>query len=444
MISEGATGRFPVGRETSVRTTVMNAGYLCASVLLVISLIAAWRILGGGTLIGQDSATQFYPWYSYLGERLRDFDVPAWNPSQFSGAPFAGDPQSGWTYLPAMLTFTVLPLSVAVSFYLVFHLLLAGFGAFALARVLGIGPIGALATGIAYELSGPVFSRSICCPAQLQVVSWTPVVLIGLEMAINRDTWVSRIRWMALAGFAMSQVVASWIGQGSYYVALLGGGFLIYRGLLHPSDRDRPWRARAIIVGSTGFGVTMISAGLAAAGIISRLEYNRLSNLAGGVYQNEHASAAVNGGWQAGQTVFREVNGDPYYMGSVVIALATVSLLLTRGRFGTAFFSIVVLVGFVLSASIQTPLHSFAYAVLPKFEDLHRHWPERVAMVGFIAIAVLAGAAVDALPGWVGRCKHLSAIALVPLGILISFEIGLRLAGDALPAVVLGLSLIHI
>jgi hypothetical protein len=40
-----------------------------------------------------------------------------WNPHQFSGTPFAGDPESGWTYLPAMLWFTLLPLGAAARVY---------------------------------------------------------------------------------------------------------------------------------------------------------------------------------------------------------------------------------------------------------------------------------------------------------------------------------------
>jgi hypothetical protein len=60
-------------------------------------------------VVSKDPITQYYPWYSYLGEGLRSLDIPAWNPSQFSGAPFAGDPLSGWTYMPAMILFTILP-----------------------------------------------------------------------------------------------------------------------------------------------------------------------------------------------------------------------------------------------------------------------------------------------------------------------------------------------
>ena len=58
--------------------------------------------MNGGIVVGKDTVTQYYPWYSYLGERLRSGDIPAWNPYQFSGASLAAEPLSGWTYLPAM------------------------------------------------------------------------------------------------------------------------------------------------------------------------------------------------------------------------------------------------------------------------------------------------------------------------------------------------------
>ncbi|MBX3071354.1 MAG: YfhO family protein [Thermomicrobiales bacterium] len=418
--------------ERRLALTARQLEGLCLGILAMLSLITLLRILGNGTLIGQDSATQFYPWYSYLGERLRDFDIPSWNPSQFSGAPFAADPQSGWTYLPAMVLFTALPLSLAIAAYLSFHLLLAGFGAYALARVLGIGPLGALASGIAYQLSGPVFSRSICCPAQLQVICWVPVVLIGVEMTMRRTTWESRIRWMALSAFAMSQIVASWVGQGSYYAALLAGAYTVYRGAIDPPDRLKTGRQRLGLVLFCGVGIALMTAGLSAAGIIPRLEFNALSNVAGGEYHNAQVTAAVSGGWQAGGTFYRDVTTDPYYPGSVVIALAVIGLLLARGRYSTPFFTFVVLIAFVLSASTQTPLHSFFYIVLPRFEAFHRHWPERIAMAGFIAIAILAGAAIDALPSLLGKHRRALRIAALPLAIAAVFAIFLHRSGDAL------------
>jgi hypothetical protein len=231
----------------------------------------------------------------------------------------------------------------------------------------------------------------------------------------------------------MSQIIASWIGQGSYYVAMVAGGLFLYRGLIQPEQSVQTRKRRLPVVSAVGLGFLVLTAGMSAASVIPRLEYNSLTNVAGGVYRNEHVASAINGGWKAGQTRFSEVMSDPYYTGSVVIALAVVSAVLSRGRHATPYFSFVVLIGFILSAKIQTPLHSLFYAVFPRFEDLHRHWPERVAMVAFIAIAILAGAAIDSLASWAGSRKRLISLAMAPLAILVAFVIGLDRAGDSLP-----------
>src|SRR5215211_3385537 len=124
-------------RRLPLALTVARTDVIGIAIVFAISLIGAGQLLAGGTLIGQDAATQFYPWYSYLGRQLRSFEIPGWNPYQFSGAPFAADPQSGWMYLPAMLLFTVLPLSLAVPAFLWLHLMLAESGMYLLARLLG-------------------------------------------------------------------------------------------------------------------------------------------------------------------------------------------------------------------------------------------------------------------------------------------------------------------
>src|SRR5579859_506212 len=81
--------------------------------LAALTLIAQPHLLASETLISVDSATQFYPWYAFLGQNLMAGHIPGWNPATFSGTPFAANPLSGWTYLPAMLFFSVLPLAGA-------------------------------------------------------------------------------------------------------------------------------------------------------------------------------------------------------------------------------------------------------------------------------------------------------------------------------------------
>src|SRR6188508_2196585 len=88
------------------RPLIASGDRIAGSVLLVLlSLVALNRIVYDGWLARHDILAFYLPWYSLLGQQLRDFNIPGWNPHLFSGTFFAADPQSGWTYLPTMLSF---------------------------------------------------------------------------------------------------------------------------------------------------------------------------------------------------------------------------------------------------------------------------------------------------------------------------------------------------
>jgi len=107
------------------------------------------------TTLGSDAATQYYhPFHYVMGQSLWARQLPSWNPYQLSDTPFAADSLSGWSYIPAMVLFTLLPLVAAVKSFMFLHLLLAGLSTYALARSLGLGIPGAFLAAIAYEYGG--------------------------------------------------------------------------------------------------------------------------------------------------------------------------------------------------------------------------------------------------------------------------------------------------
>jgi hypothetical protein len=96
-------------------------------VLLGLTLVVMWqRWVYDNWLARHDLLTFFLPWLGSLGDRLRSGDIPELNPYIFSGAPFAGDPESGWTYLPAMVTFPFFEVTVAYKLMILLLLVLAG------------------------------------------------------------------------------------------------------------------------------------------------------------------------------------------------------------------------------------------------------------------------------------------------------------------------------
>src|SRR6187551_2142700 len=120
-------------------------------VLLVTALLAWHRLWLENGLAYLDVATFYMPWYAHLGEAVRALDIPGWNPYQFSGTPFAGDPQSGWWYFPAMAIFTIFNPVRAYEVYLIFHLAFAGVCCYLLGRRYGFGVMPSLAAGVIYQ-----------------------------------------------------------------------------------------------------------------------------------------------------------------------------------------------------------------------------------------------------------------------------------------------------
>src|SRR5665811_839536 len=114
--------------ETSSRAPIWrNPDVFALAVLLCLTLVVIWhRWVFDNWLARHDLLTFFLPWLGSLGDRLGALDIPALNSYIFSGAPFAGDPESGWMYLPAMLFFPFFEVTVAYKLMILLLLVVAG------------------------------------------------------------------------------------------------------------------------------------------------------------------------------------------------------------------------------------------------------------------------------------------------------------------------------
>ncbi|MDQ4128530.1 MAG: YfhO family protein, partial [Actinomycetota bacterium] len=223
--------------------------------------------------------------------------------------------------------------------------------------------------------------------------------------------WPERGLWLGVSGLGLSQILAVWPGQGSYYALLALGGYVAYRTLLFPPGTARGIRARLLGLLVHGSGVLLFGFGLAAAGMLPRLEYHALSSLADGYASLEGVRAAW-GGWTLKDWKRLAVPGL-VYPGLITLALALAAPLVARGRHATPFFAVLVLFTLILAGQSVTPLHWVLYHTLPEFEWIHPHGPERIKVILYLGVALLAGATLSCL-GERGR----SVRALVALPVL--------------------------
>lgn len=400
-------------------TPVPRSAYpdlLAVAVLLLATAIVCWnRFVFDTWLARHDLLAFFLPWYHALGERLRDLDAPGWNPYIFSGAPFAGDPESGWMYLPAMVTFPFLSATAAFKAMVVVQLVVAGLSTYALARVLRMGAIASLVGAVVFEFGPFLYHNTDCCTVRAQVATFIPLALLGVELGLRQARWRDRIVPWFVGGFAISQILAGWLGQGALNALLLIAAYVAYRGLLSPPRPGRDILTRITTCVSTGVAVLVLGLLLGAAGVLPRLDVNQQTNLAGADYDKLGQGHAATPYTPA--LLFSHLTGDgPLHravaLGGAAFMLIFLAPLLARRRYAVPYFAGLTVVVYALTQA-WTPIHPLFF-LIPRFKELHEHSPHQINAVVMIGPAMLSAAAVEALPRWRGH-RQLLPFVLVPL-----------------------------
>ncbi|MBI3551213.1 MAG: hypothetical protein HY077_01740 [Elusimicrobia bacterium] len=182
-----------------------------------------------------------YPMRHLIASSLEAGRLPFWNPYIFSGLPLAANPQSAVFY-PLSILGTVLPLSAALSWDFVFHLLWAACGWSLLARKQGLGTLGALLLAACYCLSPFIVYRiSEGIPTLLASLSWAP--------------WC----WLAWLCAGAPMLAAVWSLQffsGHPQFMVINAAAMAVWGLLHP--RRAPLLGRMAAAGLATLAMTAL------------------------------------------------------------------------------------------------------------------------------------------------------------------------------------------
>lgn len=418
----------PEGTRTGAKVEVMRRegsrligpDALAVGVLLVVTAVVAWnRMVFDSWLARFDLMTFFVPWYQLLGERLRDFEIPAWNPHLFSGMPQAGDPESGWGYLPAMLLTPLLAVTAAIKAQVALQLLVAGLSTYGLARRLGMGALGALGAALVF-VCGPYLKWSThCCLIFSQWATWVPLALLGVEWALRAGRWRDRVAPWFVTGFAVSQMLAGWIGEGWLYAGVLPAAYAGYRTLVPPRPTGN-LRGRLLVGAATGVAGPVLGLALGAAGVLPRLTFSAESFLAGG-YEQLPGGGVLNPPWTTDRLLGwlfgagYETRGAA--LGGAVVVLAALGVLIgrERRRWAVPFFAALTLIPPFLALE-RSPFH-LLFGLLPRWTEFHEHDAWRAIALMSIGPALLVGAALESLTAWRGR-RALVPIIVVPFLLL--------------------------
>ncbi|CAN5473364.1 hypothetical protein BH23CHL2_BH23CHL2_04190 [soil metagenome] len=372
-----------------------------------------------------DQAYQFVPWRYYAWQRLRDGELPLWNPQSAAGTPFVATMQSALFYPVNLLS---LPLPFAWTFVAsaILRLWIAGYGAYALMRCYKASLQAGILSGICFMLSG--FVVSWLGHPHANVAVWFPLLILGIEELLHARSGRAAMRWWSILALVTGIQFLGGHIETSRDVLLAGGIYAIGR-LVQQSGVDLGIRVRRLAL--TGFAV-VTGAGIAAIQLVPFLEWLPLS----AEYQRRSGydlalwnfdvkpllalPLAVmpnlynNPTWDGQYWSFNpwsSFNESVLYAGTIPLALAIASLACWKKDPLVRTWAIVG--GMALGLAFRLPVLDW-FNQLPANALAH---PGRLRLIAVFAAAALAGLGLDALRDGIssGRSRRWLKYAIVGL-----------------------------
>ncbi len=373
--------------------------------------VALWR----GAPAVHDLLTHHVPWRAWIAGRWLSGHLPLWNPDAANGFPMLAEPQTGALY-PATLLFGLLDPFAALNAVVVSHVALALLGMYLFARSLRQSRPGAAIAAAVFGVGGFTLAHVVYLP-MLCSLAWIPLVLLGIDGAVRDGRpraalgMAGAAAAMVLAGHPQAALLGAYLAASYALVRLLAG----YPG--HgPPRRQRLRRGWTLVAAAVFAGV------LVAPQLLATLELAAEGERAGGVDEEFAMMGAlppqevVNAVlprtfgferpadiplahhhhgelyWGNGQTYWDDV----IFVGVPAMLLALLGVV--AGARGTRFFAAWAAVAALLM--VGSPLY-LLWRLLPG-ADLLR-FPARFGLLWTVAVAVLAGAGLDA---WVAAARE--------------------------------------
>ena len=211
------------------------------------------RGLAGPSLYAPgDGAQLFIPWFVVSARSWLSGHLPTWNPWAQAGMPLLGSSQAGTLYPPNLL-FLVLAPTLANNLSIVATFVVAGLGAWLLARRLTGDGVAAAVGGLGFGLCSFLFAH-IGHQSMIAGAAWLPWMLYGYELLQERLTpW----RLLVPAG---AVALAAFSGHSQIFFMDLAVLAVYVAATAVLGRPDRPVRSAllALLVVATGLGLSAV------------------------------------------------------------------------------------------------------------------------------------------------------------------------------------------
>ena len=349
-----------------------------------------------------DLSWYFFATYDAFYGALRAGAPMLWNPYQLCGLPWLGTLQGGFFY-PAHLLYVLLPTPWALATSTVMHLALAAGGTAALARRSDVSVAGSALAAVVFAFAGMLRNMQLW-PYFLESAAWTP---LG-ALAVLDLTGEARRRGALALAFVSGM---SWLAgspQATIFGCYAWSALLVARLVTTRPPLVRAASTCAAFVAGLAAGLALAAVALLPALELTNEGMRRAATLdvalmyPFGVYPPH----AVLRHWMT--------TGSPVLL---VAAVALAPFALRSASRALVLWGLVVAVAAaVFALGPSTPLFG-VYLRLPLLGWFRA--PERVQIVGQLALGVLAGLGLDVVARSLGRRWVGSVVLLVLLGAVI-------------------------
>jgi hypothetical protein len=407
---------------------------LAGPAAIVVSVLVAMRgIAFAGLLSNQhpDILTFWLPRSCLMGRSLAAGHLPLWNPFEMAGTPFAADPQSGWLYLPWMLTSWLFGCGGGLRAFIVLQPILAGLGLHWFLRREQLARVAATAGGLSIAMAMAASNVAISLPFA-GAIAWTPLVLVGASGFFRTTSW-KRVWWLGLAAVSWGQVAAAHLSHGLLICSALAFAYAVARTAREVRrGRSTPLRGAALTLAFLAF---LPLANLAL--LIPHLALAQRSSLRGGYASLGGTLARVigadaqgrplptSGVWSGWPFAFAATPGA--YVGAAILLCAPAALRARGRRHLAAGFLCVGGAAYLLTLNLFVGWAAFRNVVLRlPFGDVYLHNPGRLRYAALLVIPVLGALGLqsflDRVPSarearaWIGGAAILVLVLPILLG----------------------------
>ena len=396
-----ATHSAPGGRPgdpSRVRRLVVAVAGPFLIVASVLFALRGFAFLPRLTNQHPDILTFWLPRSCLMGRALANAHVPLWNPFEMVGTPFAADPQSGWLYVPSMLTSWLFGCGDGLRAFIVLNPLVAGLGLCWFLRKERLGRVAATAGGLSLAVAIAASSVAISLPFA-GTLAWTPVALVGASGFFSSAGW-RRLGWLALAAVAWGQVAGAHLSHGLVMCTGLVTAYVIARAI-HEARAGALDRRSAVLL-SVGFLAFLPLANLAI--LIPRFALTARSSLRAGYGAFEGTVAGFtedrpipdHGIWSAWPLAFASTPGA--YLGATILLAIPLALRDRARRHLVVAFGTVGIVGYLLTLSLLVGAGWFrAFVLRVPFGDVYLHNPGRLRYLALLVLPVVGAIGIQSL-----------------------------------------------